>query len=154
MPDRTSQSKLHQENTTTSSVKMPPILHTRSYTSSDSTCTAYDTSCGTHRLAIMIIIICVGILVSGILSFIFVRSRARRIARERLRIQQMHQQKLNDSFLGTAGPYPVPSTTTTTTMNDTRKSKTGMGMEMGAPPPYSPRRPERAYDAGAGQGWR
>jgi hypothetical protein len=96
------------------------ILHKR-----DSSCTYYDTSCSTHRLAIMIIIICVGILVSAILSLLYVRSRRSKIA------------KLRASTTNTSDRFGTwQATTNTTRMYEVQ--------QYGAPPPYEPRRPERA----------
>jgi uncharacterized membrane protein len=92
----------------------------------DSDCTYYDTSCSTHRLAIMIIIICVGIIVSAILSLLYVRSRRSKAAKIRASIQQQQRMKVNEEYTSWHASPEV---------------------QHGAPPPYEPRRPERVARA-------
>jgi hypothetical protein len=76
----------------------------------------------------MIIIICVGILVSGILSILYVRSRRSKSAK--LRASMV---KRNDGF----GTWEV----------STDRVRLYDVQQYGAPPPYTPRRPERAARA-------
>ncbi|KAH7078988.1 hypothetical protein BKA63DRAFT_488675 [Paraphoma chrysanthemicola] len=93
---------------------------------SSSDCSYYETSCGTHRLAIMIIIICVGIMVSAILSTLYIRSHRHKAAKLRTIEQQHQRMKMNHegwpSSIVNEARYAVPQ---------------------GAPPPYEPRRPDR-----------
>jgi hypothetical protein len=91
----------------------------------DSDCTYYDTSCSTHRLAILIIIICIGIIVSAILSLLYVRSRRSKVAKLRAAMQQQHRTKTHDGITTWRAPSDM----------------------QGAPPPYAPRRPERVARA-------
>jgi hypothetical protein len=91
----------------------------------DSDCTYYDTSCSTHRLAILIIIICIGIIVSAILSLLYVRSRRSQAAKLRAAMQQQHRTKTHDGITTWRAPSDM----------------------QGAPPPYAPRRPERVARA-------
>jgi hypothetical protein len=92
------------------------VLHKR-----DEDCTYYDASCSTHRLALMIIIICVGIIVSAILSLLYVRSRRSKAAKIRASMYQQRVKPNHEEF----------STWQASSMRDS------------APPPYEPRRPER-----------
>jgi hypothetical protein len=88
----------------------------------DDNCTYYDASCSTHRLALMIIIICVGILVSAILSLLYVRSRRSKAAK--IRASMYHQRvKANDEGFSTW--------------------QASTAQDGAPPPPYEPRRPER-----------
>jgi hypothetical protein len=131
------QAILNNNYANTTSSTMPPLTLPYPYIPSssissthtilqkrDSSCTYSDASCSTHRLAILIIIICVGIIVSAILSLLYVRSRRSKAAKMRANMQ--HRMKANkwqaSSDIGRA--YGTPA------------------ME-GAPPPYEPRRPER-----------
>ncbi|KAH7402627.1 hypothetical protein BKA66DRAFT_564535 [Pyrenochaeta sp. MPI-SDFR-AT-0127] len=82
-----------------------------------SNCEYYDTSCGTHRTVILIIIILVGAFVGLILSLVYMRGRQRRIAREKAARVASQQRKLSAPF---------------------------QGVTYEAPPPYMPRAPENA----------
>ncbi|KAF2823496.1 hypothetical protein CC86DRAFT_457849 [Ophiobolus disseminans] len=96
---------------------------------SSSECAYYESSCSTHRLAIIIIIIAVGIVVSAILSLLFVRSRRSKNAKLMTAVQQ-RRMKMEEGWPSSVeNETRYPSTTTTL---------------YGAPPPYAPRRPERA----------
>jgi hypothetical protein len=97
--------------------------------SSSSDCAYYETSCGTHRLAIMIIIICVGILVSAILSTLYIRSHRHKAAKLRSIEQQRMRMKMNEGWPSSMVIAPTHSA------------------PQGAPPPYEPRRPERVARA-------
>lgn len=91
---------------------------------SSSECAYYESSCSTHRLAIIIIIVAVCIIISAILSLLYVRSRRSKIAK--LGAAMQHQRvEMNDDW---------PLSTENTTKPETT---------CGAPPPYEPRRPER-----------
>ncbi|KAF2031316.1 hypothetical protein EK21DRAFT_99862 [Setomelanomma holmii] len=106
-------------------------LHKRSFSSD---CTYYETSCGTHRLAIMVIIICVGVLVTAILSTLYIRSHRNKNAKLRAIEQQRMRMKMNEgwpSSMVNSPTYVVPQ---------------------GAPPPYEPRKPERV--ARVDEDWR
>jgi hypothetical protein len=100
-------------------------------TSSD--CAYYESTCSTHRLAIIIIIIAVGVVVSAILSLLYVRSCRSKAAKQRATVLQQRM-KLNDGWQ-------------TTMANETRYGATN-----DVPPPYEPRRPERV--ARMGENWR
>jgi len=91
---------------------------------SSSECAYYESSCSTHRLAIIIIIIAVGIIISAILSLLYVRSRRSKAAKLRATMQQQRV-KSNDNWQ-------------MSTENGTRPT-----FPYGAPPPYEPRKPER-----------
>ncbi|OAL06060.1 hypothetical protein IQ06DRAFT_343301 [Phaeosphaeriaceae sp. SRC1lsM3a] len=95
-----------------------PYLHKR-----DSSCTYYDASCSTHRLVILIIIIAIGIIVSAILSLLYVRSR--RSKANKMRLQSQRQQAQIQERFSAWDPSAA------------------------APPPYEPRKPERAARASA-----
>ncbi|CAO2657385.1 Nn.00g035110.m01.CDS01 [Neocucurbitaria sp. VM-36] len=91
-------------------------IHKRS-----SDCTYYDTSCGTHRTVVLIIIVVVGATVAVILSLVYARGRKRRIARERAaRVARQHK-RMSDPF---------------------------NGVVYEAPPPYMPRAPENVARVG------
>ncbi|KAF1841753.1 uncharacterized protein K460DRAFT_369757 [Cucurbitaria berberidis CBS 394.84] len=78
-------------------------IHKRS-----SDCTYYDTSCNTHRIAILVIIVFVGALFGLTLSFYYARGRKRRTARERAsRIATQHK-RMGDPFNGMAYEAPPP----------------------------------------------
>lgn len=93
-----------------------PSLHKR-----DSSCTYYDASCSTHRLVILIIIIAIGIIVSAILSLLYVRSRRSKANKIRLQAQFQRQQ-----------------------MQVQQQRSSTWNSTTSAPPPYEPRKPERA----------
>jgi len=94
----------------------------------DADCTYYDTSCSYHRLAILIIIIAIGIIVSAIFSLLYVRSRRSKASKLRASMQQ--RPKANAPWEDYNAPTAYTSPTTEA-----------------APPPYEPRRPERAARA-------
>jgi hypothetical protein len=96
----------------------------------DSDCTYYDASCSTHRLAIMIIIICIGIVVSAILSLLYVRSRRSKAIKLHASMQQRPKANVPWEDYNAPAMYNSPTA-------------------YGAPPPYEPRRPERAARATA-----
>ncbi|EAT92278.1 hypothetical protein HBI56_004320 [Parastagonospora nodorum] len=96
----------------------------------DADCTYYDASCSYHRLAILIIIIAIGIIASAILSLLYVRSRRSKAAKMRASMQQ--RPKANAPWENYSAPAAYTSPTTDS-----------------APPPYEPRRPERAARAAA-----
>lgn len=102
-----------------------------------SECAYYESSCSTHRLAIIIIIIAVGIVVSAILSLLYVRSRRSRAAKMRASVQQRRVKMSSED-------WPLP--------NETRYPVERV-VGYGAPPPYEPRRPERVVRNG-GREWR
>lgn len=121
---------------------IPPNPHLIARYSSDSSCSYYDTTCGTHRLAIMIIIISVGILVSTILSLLYVRSRASKNRKMQIAASQrraiMRIKNQNHGWMSANeidARYGAPPAT-----------QGGL-----APPPYEPRMPERVARA---EGWR
>lgn len=63
--------------------KMPPHhLFSRSYSSND--CPSTSSTCSSHRLAIIVIICFVAIIVSGILSLLYVRSRRSKAAKQQV----------------------------------------------------------------------
>jgi hypothetical protein len=101
---------------------MAPIT---TITRRDSDCTYYSTSCSTHRFAILILIVCVGIIVSAIISLLYVRSRRSKAAKLRA---SMRIKTHEDITTWRAPPDGL-----------------------GAPPPYAPRRPERVARAGNGE---
>jgi hypothetical protein len=96
------------------------ILTTGLLRKRDSSCTYYDASCGMHRLVITGIIIFVAVLIFGILSLLCVRSQRSKALK--LRAARM---KSNDALI-TCQPTTVH-----------------VRMYEGAPPPYTPRKPER-----------
>jgi hypothetical protein len=100
-------------------------------TSSD--CAYYESTCSAHRLAIIIIIIAVGVVVSAILSLLYVRSCRSKAAKHRATVLQQRM-KMNNEWQ-------------TTMAHETRYGATN-----DAPPPYEPRRPERV--ARTGETWR
>jgi hypothetical protein len=101
---------------------MAPIT---TLTKRDADCTYYSTSCSTHRLAILILIICIGIIVSAILSLLYVRSRRSKAAKLRASMRP----KTHENITTWRAPFD----------------------ELGAPPPYAPRRPEKVARAGNGE---
>jgi hypothetical protein len=101
---------------------MAPIT---TLTKRDSDCTYYSASCSTHRLAILILIIGVGIIVSAIISLLYVRSRRSKAAKLRASMR----------------PKTLEDITTWRAPSD----------GLGAPPPYAPRRPERVARTGNGE---
>jgi hypothetical protein len=96
-----------------------PITFTTGLRKRDLSCTDYDASCGMHRLAILIF---------GIVSLLCVRSQRSKALK--LRASRM---KSNDAF-----------STWQPTTNRVRLYEAQM---YGSPPPYTPRKPERAARA-------
>jgi hypothetical protein len=105
-----------------------PITFTTGLRKRDFSCTDYDASCGMHRLVITGIIIFVAILIFGIVSLLCVRSQRSKALK--LRASRM---KSNDAF-----------STWQPTTNRVRLYEAQM---YGSPPPYTPRKPERAARA-------
>jgi hypothetical protein len=110
------------------------FLHKRSEPISrrSSECSYYDSNCSTHRLAAVIIIVAVVLMVTSILTMLYVRSRATRAVKlkaqsnlRRFKLEEsLKAQREGQQYEGFSGMY-------------------------GAPPPYTPKQPERAYGAGA-----
>jgi hypothetical protein len=132
-----------------------PSIHKRNYE-----CTYYDATCSTHRLVVMIIIIVVGILVSAILSLLYVRSRRSKAAKSRVYNHHQHI-KMHDALVSQTLDRPQRRRQQHVKMHDAWANQTldrpqrrrqerheGFGGMYGAPPPYTPRRPERAFGVG------
>jgi hypothetical protein len=124
---------------------MPSTLYTRNTLQRrDSSCTYSDTSCGTHRLAILIIIICVGIIVSAILSLLYVRSRRSKATKMRANMQhRIKASEVNEWHVSTqANMQHRIKMNEWQASSDIGRAYGAPAMD-GAPPPYEPRRPDR-----------
>ncbi|KAH8719350.1 hypothetical protein GQ44DRAFT_712272 [Phaeosphaeriaceae sp. PMI808] len=102
-------------------------------------CSQYDTSCDTHGVVVKVAIVCVVVMVSGIVSALFIRARRRHLAKLRNTSQHQHQYQLhlNKSLQQSSGATLNPQLD---------------GSYDAPPPPYVPRRPDTV--ARAGRDWR
>jgi hypothetical protein len=101
------------------------ILTTNFLRKRDTSCTYYDASCGMHHLVITGIIIFVAVLISGITLLLCVRSQRSKALKLR-----------------------AARTKSTDVLTTWQPATVRIRMYDGAPPPYTPRRPERAARVG------
>ena len=85
------------------------LLTTLAKRSSD--CDSYNTSCGTHRTILLVIIVIVGIFSTTVLFLVWVRGRRRAAARQRANariIATQQQMKLDQAFSRYPSDMPPP----------------------------------------------
>jgi hypothetical protein len=113
---------------------LSPSLHKRvaPIFKRSSQCSYYDANCSTHRLTAIVIIVAVALMVTSILTMLYVRSRATRAVKLKAQ-SNLRRFKLEESLKA----------------QREGEQREGFGGIYGAPPPYTPTRPERAYGAGA-----